>query len=383
MIIEIPKNIESLIKKVLDTEDPKEIEKFIIEGLSNHISKSIAGKFTLKTIHGALEKYPNAGALKSSTLKDNKEEFILKKQFYQLTSIEKRKLKEMSIQHNLDYQIDSHWPINLQRFFPIKATLRIISKNIAYKAQNDCFLDARRLWETFEKEELLSNYWLTSYSPPYLIKTLYEYLLGKRNNDLLVGKNKKKAVYGFWNPQRSSLKDFWRRIGGSLTNTHELILKSKKLNETRGALLNGHLGQLEFLLFQADPNGNLEIQLTKEGYEFVVLRNPILDCTNKLNIGARDFLSSDEKQWLINHMSNQPTERMVIETILDVFQNFETPVEFKNIVANIDDTFSENSFDKNKALTMSTITRLCEVGILKRTSRGYYELGENRFPVDF
>lgn len=358
MIIQISNEMEELIKTIIKSKGNDNIEHFIFESITKNINDIMKN---------------NSIQLLDHQMNNLEDDVIY--DFFTLDNNEKEGLKLLCEEHYLDDQINDHWSITLQRFFPIKATIRILMKNLYYRSEIGSFLDARELWNSFNKGIDYSDYWHSSKSPPHLIKLLYQKLLNN-NED-----NKIKSIPGFWNVNRSGIKDYWRRIGGSLHHAEIFKQKSHQLNNPVQIPIKGHLGELELVFIEINNNFDFNIKLSKEGFEFGLLSNPILD-NKDFNHRDNSFLSDREKIWLINHMANHPYEREIIETILEILEKNDF-VDFKEIVDHYHETNLKNSYGKNRSICMSSLIRLTEVDLVKKEKRGIYKQGRNSFPYDY
>ena len=233
----------------------------------------------------------------------------------------------------------------INRYFPLKAALRGIMNVNENEFDDDGLADASH----FKKDRQL----LEKYS------ALGNFL---KNSDAgLNRKRDKKLSTGF------PVGEGWRK-----EKSKERFMCHFLFDKRKDGLLDGGLARLNFIKVYERDGEKLKVGITKKGYEFCKLFNPIFDDAAMVTVQDAPTLSDDEKQFIISHLKeNYPAEFDGTVSLLQKIKNgADSPDKLRN-------SFSDyfGSGVKNGAvstLVNGLMSRCYELSLIEKEKTGLY-----------
>jgi hypothetical protein len=133
---------------------------------------------------------------------------------------------------------------------------------------------------------------------------------------------------------------------------------------TKDNIIEGAPGSLGFVDISRDENGKVSIGLTKEGFDFAFIENPVLDGENFDMI-----LSEAEKNYYINHvLNNVKAEANAMILVLSSIKNGANNPDLLNEKIK----FLNNSWSDDIVNTMKVglVSRLFELNLIIKQKQG-------------
>lgn len=135
---------------------------------------------------------------------------------------------------------------------------------------------------------------------------------------------------------------------------------------TKDNIIEGAPGSLGFVDISRDENGKVTIGLTKEGLDFALIENPVLDGEN-----VNAILSDAEKEYYINHVfNNVKAEATAMILVLSSIKNGADNPDFLNEKIRV----LNNSWSDDVVNTMKVglVSRLFELNLIIKQKQGLH-----------
>jgi len=331
-VIDLPKKLLEKIRGIIDNGEYEGINEFIITALENQITLE-GSEIVEEDLFSSTLKMPKILPPQQVQKRDQKQIFrwVAQPDNSKIMVYPTPDLKSLNWE-NTDYNQLWLWG-QINRLFTVKVGLRIL----AHMQQSENNYIPLSKFKT-EASEIAREIGLQ-------LNQIDRQLNRKRDSQvstgLPIGPDKKKS---------------------------ELRYKSHFLASIRtDKVLDGAMARLKFVNIKETENEDYLIGMTKEGLEFTLKQNPILD----VNINSERTLSDDEIEYYLNHIKeNVPDELNPIQNILTIVKNGaksadEIDAEIKTIKPN----WSETSVTTNRS---GALSRMTELGLLKKTKKGIY-----------
>lgn len=135
---------------------------------------------------------------------------------------------------------------------------------------------------------------------------------------------------------------------------------------TKDNIIEGAPGSLGFVDISKDENGKVTIGLTKEGLDFALIENPVLDGEN-FDI----ILSDTEKEYYINHVfNNVKAEATAMVLVLSsIKKGFDNPDLLNEKIKVLNSGWSD---DVVNTMKVGLISRLFELNLIAKQRQGLH-----------
>ena len=135
---------------------------------------------------------------------------------------------------------------------------------------------------------------------------------------------------------------------------------------TKDNVIEGSPGSLGFVDISRDKNGKVTIGLTKEGLEFALIENPVLDSEN-----FDVILSDPEKEYYINHvLNNVKAEAAAMILVLSSIKNgADNPDLLNKKIGVLNNSWSD---DVVNTMKVGLISRLFELNLIVKQKQGLH-----------
>ncbi len=323
--IDLPGHLVQEIRKVLEKGDYNTINEFILTALENQIAMEDS-EITEEDLFSSTVRIPK----KVSKQKENNK-LIDFKDLLSVSNLSDIEFCEYPNKSDLqypgtDYEKSWLWG-QINRIFPVKLAARIL-----LKMQNDNDNSVRL--EDFVK-----------YSCEIASKFGHE--LSKVNNELNRSRDEKTDVALPVEGKNKSIERY---------KNHFLIYQRKN-----DGILDGALGRMKF----ANINADGFVRLTKEGYKFAKIFNPLIDD----DISSSNTLSKEEKKLYINHIKIRvPEERNPIYFFKKVISEGKQSLnEIDNEIKKIKPKWSDAVVVTQRA---GSFGRMYELDLVRKTKDG-------------
>lgn len=316
-IVELPNDKAQAIKSLIDSEKYEDTQSFIMTAIENQLY---------------LEKQPleQAAVADFSTGKSVKEEtyslpVLMLKPTLKLSDI-------VTVQEPQPEALSSEilWALH-NRLFPIKASLRVLLNILKSNPSDDGYTNLTTVQNAAVEEIRKLN------------RTLAK--VDKKHHRM----RGEKLSTGLPRASDRSSSRFKFQFVGSINSRNRL---------------DGAPAILHFVNMRKDEEGQPQIGITKSGFEFAIMENPVLDKADYTHA-----LSEEESDFYLRHISKSLWKEysLTLNTLKAIKNGQVTPNELTQVIF---DTYSNAKKEEAQTILSSLVSRLAELGLLIRKRSG-------------